>query len=34
VLAAEDARIGFPATRANGTPPSQFWLALVGPQWA
>ena len=34
VLAAEDARIGFPATRANGTPPTQFWLAHAGPQWA
>jgi len=34
VVAAEDTRIGFPATRANGTPPTQFWLAHVGPQWA
>lgn len=34
VLAAEDAKIGFPATRANGTPPTQFWLYLAGPQWA
>jgi enoyl-CoA hydratase len=33
VLAAEDARIGFPATRANGTPPTQFWLYHAGPQW-
>jgi enoyl-CoA hydratase len=34
VIAAEDARIGFPATRANGTPPTQLWLYLAGPQWA
>jgi enoyl-CoA hydratase len=34
VVAAEDTRIGFPATRANGTPPTQFWLSHVGPQWA
>lgn len=34
VIAAEDARIGFPATRANGTPPTQFWLHHLGPQWS
>ncbi|MGE0387708.1 MAG: crotonase/enoyl-CoA hydratase family protein [Gammaproteobacteria bacterium] len=34
VVAADNARIGFPATRANGTPPTQFWLYLMGPQWA
>ncbi len=34
VIAAEDAKIGFPATRANGTPPSNMWLYHVGPQWA
>lgn len=34
VIAAEDARIGFPATRANGTPPSNMWFYHVGPQWA
>jgi enoyl-CoA hydratase len=33
VIAAEDARIGFPATRANGTPPSHMWLYHCGPQW-
>ncbi len=33
-IAAEDARIGFPATRANGTPPSNMWFYHVGPQWA
>lgn len=34
IIAAEDARIGFPAARANGTPPTQLWLHMVGPQWA
>jgi enoyl-CoA hydratase len=34
VLAAEDARIGFPATRANGSPPNHMWVYHVGPQWA
>jgi enoyl-CoA hydratase len=34
VLAAEEARIGFPATRANGTPPNHMWVYHVGPQWA
>jgi len=34
VIAADDARIGFPATRANGTPPNHMWLYHVGPQWA
>lgn len=34
VIAAEDAKIGFPATRANGTPPSHMWYYHVGPQWA
>jgi enoyl-CoA hydratase len=34
VVAAEDARIGFPATRANGTPPNHMWVYHVGPQWA
>ena len=34
VLAAADARIGFPATRANGTPPNHMWVYHVGPQWA
>jgi enoyl-CoA hydratase len=33
VIAAEDAKIGFPAARANGTPPNQMWLYHVGPQW-
>jgi len=34
VIAAEDARIGYPAARANGTPPNHMWFYLVGPQWA
>lgn len=34
VLAAEDAKIGFPAVRANGTPPMNMWLYHLGPQWA
>jgi enoyl-CoA hydratase len=34
VLAADDARIGFPATRAQGSPPNNMWAAHCGPQWA
>ncbi|WP_294357466.1 crotonase/enoyl-CoA hydratase family protein [uncultured Sphingomonas sp.] len=34
VIVADDARIGFPATRANGTPPAHMWLYHCGPQWA
>ncbi|MCC7123142.1 MAG: crotonase/enoyl-CoA hydratase family protein [Gammaproteobacteria bacterium] len=34
VVAADDARIGFPATRANGTAPNNMWFYHVGPQWA
>lgn len=34
VVAADDARIGFPATRANGMPLSNMWLYHLGPQWA
>jgi enoyl-CoA hydratase len=33
VVAANDARIGFPAARANGTPPTNLWLYHCGPQW-
>jgi enoyl-CoA hydratase len=33
VIAADDAKIGFPATRANGTPPNHMWYYHVGPQW-
>lgn len=34
IVAAEDAKIGFPAIRANGSPPSHMWTYHVGPQWA
>src|SRR5207249_1913314 len=34
IIAAEDAKIGFPAVRANGTPPINLWTYHVGPQWA
>ncbi|MBG6120141.1 MULTISPECIES: crotonase/enoyl-CoA hydratase family protein [unclassified Sphingobium] len=34
IVAADDAKIGFPAARANGTPPTNLWLYHVGPQWA
>lgn len=34
VIAADTARIGFPATRANGSPPAHMWFYHVGPQWA
>jgi enoyl-CoA hydratase len=34
LIAATDARIGFPATRAIGSPPTHMWLYHVGPQWA
>jgi len=34
VVAAADARIGFPAARANGTPPQNMFIYHVGPQWA
>jgi enoyl-CoA hydratase len=34
IVAAEEAKIGFPATRANGSPPAHMWTYHVGPQWA
>jgi len=34
VIASDDARIGFPATRAMGSPPNHMWFYNVGPQWA
>ncbi|WP_022979110.1 crotonase/enoyl-CoA hydratase family protein [Ideonella sp. B508-1] len=34
VVAADDAKIGFPAARANGTPPQNMFLYHCGPQWA
>ncbi|TAL03195.1 MAG: crotonase/enoyl-CoA hydratase family protein [Rhodospirillaceae bacterium] len=33
VIAADEAKIGFPATRANGCPPNQMWIYHMGPQW-
>ena len=34
VLVADDSKIGFPAARANGTPPTNLWIYHCGPQWA
>jgi enoyl-CoA hydratase len=34
VIAAEDARIGFPAARSMGTLPNNLWMYHCGPQWA
>lgn len=34
VIAADDAAIGYPATRGQGSPPTHAWTYLVGPQWA
>jgi enoyl-CoA hydratase len=33
IVAADEARIGFPASRANGCPPNQMWVYHMGPQW-
>jgi enoyl-CoA hydratase len=33
VITASDARIGFPAARALGSPANHMWLYHVGPQW-
>ena len=33
VVAAEDARIGFPPVRSMGVPPTNMWIYNVGPQW-
>jgi enoyl-CoA hydratase len=33
VVAADDARIGFPAVRSMGVPPTNMWLYHLGPQW-
>ena len=33
VVAASDARIGFPPVRSMGVPPTNMWLYNVGPQW-
>lgn len=34
VIAADDARIGFPAARAMGALPNNLWVYNCGPQWA
>ena len=34
VVVANDARIGYPPVRAQGSPPSHMWLYHMGPQWA
>jgi enoyl-CoA hydratase len=34
VVAAEDARIGFPPVRSMGVPPTNMWLYHLGPQWS
>ncbi len=33
IVAAEDARIGFPPVRSMGVPPTNMWLYHLGPQW-
>ncbi len=33
VIAAEDAKIGFPPVRSMGVPPTNMWLYNLGPQW-
>jgi enoyl-CoA hydratase len=33
VVAAEDARIGYPPVRSMGVPPTHMWIYNVGPQW-
>ena len=33
IVAADDARIGFPPVRSMGVPPTNMWLYHVGPQW-
>lgn len=34
LICADDARIGFPATRGQGSPPNHMWLYMLGPQWS
>lgn len=34
LLAADDALLGHPGVRGLGTPPNNFWLYHMGPQWA
>ncbi len=33
VVAADDAKIGFPPVRSMGVPPTNMWLYHLGPQW-
>jgi enoyl-CoA hydratase len=33
IIAARDARIGFPPVRSMGVPPTHMWLYHLGPQW-
>ena len=33
IVAASDARIGFPPVRSMGVPPTHMWLYHLGPQW-
>jgi len=33
VVAADDAKIGFPPVRSQGAPPTHMWLYHAGPQW-
>lgn len=33
IVAAEDARFGFPPVRVNGSPATHMWTYMVGPQW-
>lgn len=33
LIAAEDARIGYPACRSQGSPPHHMWYYHIGPQW-
>jgi enoyl-CoA hydratase len=34
VICSDEAKIGFPAARANGSPPNHMWIYHCGPQWA
>lgn len=34
IIASNEAKIGFPAVRANGSPPNHMWIYHLGPQWA
>ena len=34
VIVTNDAKLGFPPTRAQGSPPNHMWVYHCGPQWA